>query len=1215
MSKKTSNPAAGPALSPLTPRFDPENHQIYVDALEGALTGPDAKLIHNIALTGAYGAGKSSVLQAVVSQHADQVVQISLSTLGNGDPTPPSKEADKANTPTNRIQKEIVKQLLYQTIPSRVPGSRFKRLGRLPKLRTGGLSILIGLVLALVAFVSGFTAKLMPLLTPLTLAPLQSNAGVWVVASLAVYLVFALLHNRLAIEKLSAGSATISLSPRSETFFDEYLDEIVYFFDITGKTIVILEDIDRFDEPNIFETLRALNTLLNSAAQLKGRNIRFIYAMKDSIFDELSNKEAAARPSDSTEVPEAVDPVANHVARANRTKFFDLVIPVVPFVTHLNARDLMARTMKTTQPPVDPAVIDLTARHLPDMRLIIETRNEYLIFSKVVLDESPDGLRLNPSSLFAMMLYKTTHLSDFEKIRVGTSSLDALYAKRGELIARNAADLNRRASAVRQTMRFDSRGDEMGKTLGASLVKYAKRLADHVYGTNNYPLTFVYDGTAYSEEQVREAAFWRSYAAKPAPIDAQRYPNFRWTLSDAELREYVGSVLPGPEWTEDRRRLLTDELAKLTQDRESLAHATMAQLYADDRYRVDFEGEDITFAELAERLIPSPLARQLLQAGFIDDNFTLYTSRYYGERRSAQASNYLIHNIDLGIADPRALLSADDVATIIHERGDDVLGERAMYNISVLNYLLGREDARVDRLVKNLLKGGQAEVDFLRTYFAEGTELHKLTRLLAPWIKVLAFLTSDLNLDESVRVSLVNTALEEIAAGKAYQVTEELTALLEANYRTMAAFVEKGSTGRARAITEVLERAGVTIPDLTPVAPTVRDAVVSAHLYSVTRSNLVAAAPDAPGLSLDQLREADGAVYEHVLENAEDYLAALTVDEPTVASPAAFVQVVKDTLARAPRALGAVVSRAAIGCSVVDIKEVEDPAWEPLAAARRFPASFSNVHAYVAKHGIDEALGALLTEAGAITVSDADSSTEREGLAPVLLKAAGTIPDPEVRVGLVESLKLSTYLTTDEVTPEEGPLVSRLIAREVIEDDATAFALVRTLSWPTRELVIEASEGFITYMSSTQIASSDVARLLASQRVPDRVKEQLVVRSSEFAATGDRAALTAIAERARSTGTVVSLPELARMAQAKVTATLVTDLLEPHLNAAALTDLAPVLTALGDPYTKLTTASGKHPTLPDTPAGRRLLARLEELGIVKSTTLRGSDLTAHLRRS
>nr|WP_218868423.1 hypothetical protein [Pseudoclavibacter chungangensis] len=84
-------------------------------------------------------------------------------------------------------------------------------------------------------------------------------------ATAAVLLVRWLFYGKLRIKQLSAGAATVTLDDNSVSYFDQYLDEIVYFFDMSDRDVVIFEDIDRFNDSHIFETLRALNTLLNAS--------------------------------------------------------------------------------------------------------------------------------------------------------------------------------------------------------------------------------------------------------------------------------------------------------------------------------------------------------------------------------------------------------------------------------------------------------------------------------------------------------------------------------------------------------------------------------------------------------------------------------------------------------------------------------------------------------------------------------------------------------------------------------------------------------------------------------------------------------------------------------------------------------------------------------------------------------------------------------------
>lgn len=70
-----------------------------------------------------------------------------------------------------------------------------------------------------------------------------------------------------------------------ESIFDKSLDEIVYFFESTTYDTVFIEDLDRFNQPNIFIKLRELNTVINNYDNIK-RKVVFIYAIK-TIFSKM----------------------------------------------------------------------------------------------------------------------------------------------------------------------------------------------------------------------------------------------------------------------------------------------------------------------------------------------------------------------------------------------------------------------------------------------------------------------------------------------------------------------------------------------------------------------------------------------------------------------------------------------------------------------------------------------------------------------------------------------------------------------------------------------------------------------------------------------------------------------------------------------------------------------------------------------------------------
>lgn len=370
-------------LRSLAPGFDEVQHKLYVDLLVDAIENKPA--VRNIALTGSYGTGKSSILRAVADRYRKRVVEVSFSTVG----TVPRNEAgeepagallDETATPTNRIEKEIVKQILYMEDPSRTRGSRFRRVTRFRWWRQSVFGLVVGLITLGVLFLTGLDKPFMAMAGADPVLQWLAHGLLFVLLSGSVVAIRWLTHNRVFLEKMTAGPATVSLSSQPSSYFDQYLDEIVYFFEVSGRDIVIFEDIDRFNDVHIFEALKALNTLLNGASQVgRKRDLKFVYALRDSVFEKIGESSVAE---------DKWDEAREEVERANRTKFFEMVVPVVPFITHRNARDLMAETMKGTG--VSRRLIDLAARHVADMRLINNMRNEYDVFDNKLLDMPAD---------------------------------------------------------------------------------------------------------------------------------------------------------------------------------------------------------------------------------------------------------------------------------------------------------------------------------------------------------------------------------------------------------------------------------------------------------------------------------------------------------------------------------------------------------------------------------------------------------------------------------------------------------------------------------------------------------------------------------------------------------------------------------------------------------------------------------------------------------
>ena len=1211
-----------PDLLPLTPNYEPSNHNVYFKALEAALTGKDRNVIRNIALTGSYGVGKSSILQKVAESHGDRVVQVSLSTLGLSDEVEaPDLASNLATSKTNRIQKEIVKQLLYREDPVRMPGSRFKRIGRFKFWRGLVLAVLAAAALIVLFSLSGWTVQLAHLMRPIVDPGPWAPFVLFVVFVTFVFLLEAFFHNRLRIEKLETGSTTISLSPETTTYFDEYLDEIVYFFDVTRHDILILEDIDRFDDPRIFETLRALNTLLNSAKQLKGRNIRFVYAIKDSIFDELGNR--AALEGGDLNASTAVDAAHSELARANRTKFFDLVIPVVPFITHRSARDLLVRVMGGIEHDISKELIDLAGRYVADMRLIKNVRNEFVIFrEKILLDhESVPGL--TEDQLFAMMLYKSTHLSDFEAIKSGQSQLDKLYISGRKLVSQNIARLTVDERTERQRGLKVRASATRSVKLGNSLIAYTERMFRTVGWT---VLSRTLDNQAVSDNEIQTPQFWEAYLSAEIPLivnarNAQNFGQQAFTLNRQDLAEALGDSLSLQDWQESERAAALQRIEEISENRTLLTHADMSELMAHEEFKLKSTiGESRSFRELADNSLESELARQLVAAGYISRDFTLYASTYYAERVSAQATNFMIHSVDPNVTDAYFVLTPDDVRAVLRERGDSVLSARGVYNIDFLDHLLKAKDPRANTIVQKLTTLGEDEQSFLQIYLTSGREQESLMRNLAGrWRLTFSFLVSQAELDDLVRAELINAALDATVDGINYVVDEDVRSYFEENYPELATLTaDVTSAEAALLICRLLASMDARLGSLSPLGIEVKRLVVADSLYTITRDNLVAAIGGSQDLALDSIREHAPIVYNYVLVHLSDYLNVIRemgTEPTTIRAADAFGAIIEDVLEHAAGQLGEVVASASPECQVVSLNGVPENAWPVLAEYKRFPATFENATDYIDSVGqLDASLARILLATGSVIISTAVEEFEREDLAVSLLAASDVLPDPDTRVSLVVSLGLLEPLPVASIHSEQGQLIGLLITKGIITDDAESFGLALAADWVTREFTISKSKRFASFMTPVQVPVGDVAPLLHSGTVPKAVKEALVERVSEFTVGANRVTFMAVAEYAVQNNTALRIGDIARLATGQVPAHIVVRLLESLLPGLTLAEVAPTLASLGGDYANVAQRNGKRPALPNTPADLALVRRLEELDVVSTYRTSGVKIKVNMKQ-
>lgn len=315
----------------------------------------------NIALSGPYGAGKSSVLLSY--EKANPKLKF-LHILGRFEPI--DKDNQRSQSSESTLERKIVNQLLHQIDPVNIPQSLFSIKPTLNKWHILRLSLLVVIFVCsgyltfnFQEFISIFCEESLVIesMKKTQWIPRISASVFFVIGVVLVYLFVKQWKIHRPFSKMKFAGNEIEFEQDSDLpFFDKYLDEVLYLFKNANVNAVVFEDIDRFDDIEVFERLREINNLLNSTRNEKSSNnkLRFIYLVKDDIF-----------------------------STTDRVKFFDTIIPIVPIINSANSYDKFVEGLKRLVPysSINSSFLKSVALHITDMRLVENICNEFMVYS------------------------------------------------------------------------------------------------------------------------------------------------------------------------------------------------------------------------------------------------------------------------------------------------------------------------------------------------------------------------------------------------------------------------------------------------------------------------------------------------------------------------------------------------------------------------------------------------------------------------------------------------------------------------------------------------------------------------------------------------------------------------------------------------------------------------------------------------------------------
>ena len=587
----------------------------YFKALDWAFNNEQ---IYNIAISGPYGSGKSSIINSYIKKHPElKAVNISLAnflTLNKSDDINDDIESE--------LEIGILKQLFYKVNHNKIPQSRYRKLYPVKRKKIALVILfLMGFGYLLSRFLYNDIGMVFENLIKIASDNYNCTRGWAFAIGIFLLVVFVLLVTEmiwLALSKIhvkeinfSDHATATTEKVTDESIFNKNIDEIVYFFEVTGYKAVFIEDLDRFNKIDIFVKLRELNTILNNYEKIKKRII-FIYAVRDDMF---LNEE--------------------------RTKFFEFILPVIPYITSTNSSEiLLARIEKDKEIyndlELDTDFIEMTGPYISDMRILDNIYNEFITYKKILQGSGNDEgqkLNLKDQSMMSLMIFKNICPKDFAQLQSGSgivqhaflSKRDFWEAKRNELEEKKKAMLERMEMAQKDVLESQQ---EVKLAMMFQMTGRKGILKSVEFNRNSYSFDVIIkeDFDIDKIENIGTVSYCSggSYYDKSITFDKNtmdKIENYKQRCKNI--------VLNLPEIKEDYRK----QIEEIDNEIRRLGSLTLKEILC------TYQTEEI----LPEDVKENKLLVFMLRNGFIDEKYPNYINYFYENSLTRDDMNFILN--------------------------------------------------------------------------------------------------------------------------------------------------------------------------------------------------------------------------------------------------------------------------------------------------------------------------------------------------------------------------------------------------------------------------------------------------------------------------------------------------------------------------------------------------------------------------------------------
>lgn len=694
------------AIDTLLPKKIDKSDASYksVTELNDVLSIAGKEHIRNIALTGPFGSGKSSVLITLMEDFANEhkFLPISLATLqANEEQIASDEKQDTSAELTDgekekrienlnrKIEYSILQQIIYREKTRTVPNSRFRKIVHLSnrELIIYPLYCVLTLVCFLILFDPNF-ARVDSIYdffswgsTWNTIFDLAASA--WLLFALYVIARYVFKsYSNSKLNKLNLKEGEIEII-EDNSIFNKHLDEILYFFQVTEYNVVIIEDLDRFGTPNIFLKLRELNQLINES-KIVGRHITFVYAIKDDIFKD-----------------------------EERTKFFDFITTVIPVINPSNSKDKLKSALEAKgcgNDGISDEDLSEMAFFIQDMRILTNIVNEYKQYRDKLCEAS--DFQLNKTKLLGMIVYKNYYPQDFALLHRREGKIYKCISSKSNFIPLALKAIEESENALSKKEQIFKQDANLSKTDLRRLFLFK------LWNKLSYKPFSVYIKDAYySFEQIAKNEVVFDNLLITNQISYQYYYGYGGALSTSQTIDFKQidneiNYSKRIELIENGSTYFSKERRRIQQEKIKAKSLRLKDLIK--KYKL---GETDKYKSFGL----TPMMNVFVRRGYLDEDYYDYISYFYEGMVSLSDRELLL---SMKIEEGQSYeYHIDKIENFVKELKDYMFESDAILNIDLLDYLASY-NVQSDKFehVMMRLERDKAPLQFLSQYYSEGKQ-------------------------------------------------------------------------------------------------------------------------------------------------------------------------------------------------------------------------------------------------------------------------------------------------------------------------------------------------------------------------------------------------------------------------------------------------------------------------------------------------------------